>query len=1134
MPKAPVIPGLEISTLYEPVDSVGGDFYDFLVFPPGRVGLVMADVSGHGIDAALIMATAKKSLQLIARGNDSPRAVLIALANELRDDLPDSSFISVFYGILELRSGQLTYASAGHNPPLLLKGDQAIELTGGGTVISRKLTDHLERTLTQHTAELGRGDSLLLYTDGIVEAVDTNDEQFGPERLRQIAVELHDDGCHTLVAGIKACVDDHVDKRGMDDDVTLLAVRLGSMLATPEPPRTNSRLPRRLSNLPAPQTEFVGRAEPLARMQQWADAGQNVLVISGAAGTGKTELAHEFARRQLTRYPFGTWTVDLSRVREPAEAMAEILAALGGTMDTGAPPVRAVAEALKLRGGMLLILDGVLEPGPLLGDALPQWAAAQPEARFVITTRRSPRFLGTPEIMIGPMNFPDRASRRTAASEELKAFDAVALFLSLARQHDPEFAPSGDALRTVCHVVELLEGHPVSLQLAASRMPALGLSELENQLKSNTRKLAVLKDGGRKDTAYIVKGLEDAIEWSLGALQKWEREVLTQLCVFADGCFLESAQEVVALEAAAPPIVNIISMLVERGLMTRQPGVLGNRLRVPAPVREALLAGAAWADKPPVGDSPLRRFYRHMARLVFDTVQDLSGRKAAEHAERMRAEQGNIDYAVKLAEKAGDVDAAALLLAGAAEAMGHAGRAAEVARRLRAYLENLPEDRIKAQAEALIADTLAAACTWSGDQAGAAEALARSAKAAQRSRNRMLRAWVALHEAEHLLNCKQLDAAQERIDYAAFVYQRASDTTRMDMLNLTRGRLMLFRGLVPEAIELLRTSAEHLRRAGMRSHAHSALNLVGTALKAMGRAEEAIKLFQELLADMAGEERSSIEPMARHNYALALMRAGMLEEAMVVLDDAEEVVRLQGRVEGMAWLSTARAQLHLLMGDAEAAEGLMEYGLKVAHETGSASVKSSCYYIAIVTAAFARKWQRLLELVNELHAHAPAIPQSRMWADIPTLEILANTELGRHEKALPAPSELVPDSLGSVETPLRALACIVLARAHTARGDSKAAADHLKLAREHMKSGNVTTYDSDLIAQLAVELLDEIDRAEDEKLRAEGPVGALIRATDRVIRFGCACGAEYTVKRERGGKKTSCPRCRNVLIVPRA
>lgn len=1128
-----MIPGLEIATLYEPVDSVGGDFYDFLVFPPGRVGLVMADVSGHGIDAALIMATAKKSLQLIARGSNSPRAVLISLAAELRDDLPDSSFISVFYGILELRTGVLTYASAGHNPPLLLKADQAFELTGGGTVISRKLTDHLERTLTQHTAELGKGDSLLLYTDGIVEAVDSEDDQFGIERLRQMALELHDEGCHTLVEGIKAGVDDHVSERGLDDDATLVALRLGSMLATPEPPRTNSRLPRRLSNLPAPQLEFIGRLEPMARMQQWADAGQHVLVISGAAGTGKTELANEFARRQLTRYPFGTWTVDLSRVREPHEAMAEILSVLGSRMDTNTPPSHAVAEALKLRGGMLLILDGVMDPGPLLGESLPQWSAAQPDARFVITTRRSPRFLGTPEITVGPMSFPDRATRRNQASEELMSFDAVALFLSLARQHDPEFAPAGEDLRTVCHVCELLEGHPVSIQLAASRLPTLGLADLEAQLKSNTRKLAVLKQSGRKDTAYIVKGLEDSIAWSLGALQKWEREVLTQLCVFADGCFLESAQEVVQLEAAAPPIVNIISTLVERGLLTRQSMALGNRLRVPAPVRESLLAGAPWADKPPAGNSPLRRFYRHMARQVFETVQDLSGRKAAEHTERMRAEQGNIDYAIKLAEKTGDADAAALLLAGAAEAMSYAGRAAEVARRLKAYLDALPEGRVKAQAEALIAYSLATASSWSGDLPGASDALARSAKAAQRSKDRMLRAWIALHEAEYQINRKQLEAAQERIDYAAFVYQRASDTTRMDMLNISQGRLMIYRGQLSEAIELLRASAERLKKAGMRTHAHSALSLVGNALNGLDRTDEAIALFQELLSDMAGEERSSLESIARHNYALALMRAGMLEEALVVLDEAEESIRMQGRAEGMAWLSTARAQLHLLMGDIEAAETLMEYGRKVAHEVGSTTAKSACYYTSIITAAFARKWNQLLELVDELNKHVPPTPQTRSSVDIPILVILANTELGHHDSPLPAATELAPDTLGPEETPLRALACVVLARAHAARGDARQAAANVARAREHMKAGNITAYDPRLIAQLAVEMLDEADRVEEEKLRAEGPVGALIRASERVIKFACACGAEYTVKVERGGKKTSCPRCRNTLIVPR-
>ncbi|MBK8208278.1 MAG: SpoIIE family protein phosphatase [Planctomycetes bacterium] len=1132
LPKAPVIPGLEIATHYQPVDSVGGDFYDFLVFPPGRIGLVIADVSGHGVDAALLMATAKKSLQLIARGSNSPRAVLLSLAAEMRDDLPDSSFISVFYGILELRTGVLTYASAGHNPPLLLKEGKAFELTGGGTVISSMLIDHLDRTLTQHTAEMGKGDSLLLFTDGIVEAANEHDEQYGLERLQDTALRLGTDDCHVLVSAIRSEVQQHVGQRGMDDDATLLAVRLGSMLATPEPPRTNSRLPRRLSNLPAPEVEFVGRADELARMQQWMGSDQSVLVLSGAAGTGKSELALEFGRRQLTRFPFGTWVVDLSRVTEPADAMREILAVLGSRLDGAIPPVRAVADALALRGPMLMILDGMQDPSRLLGEALPEWSRVQRGARFILTTRRSPKFLGTPEIEVGPLAFPDRAKRRNANSDALLAFDAVVLFTSLARLHKPDFAPTGDELRTLGHVCELLEGHPVSLQLAASRLGSMSLAELETQLKSNTRKLAVLKDSGRKDTAGILKGLEDSIQWSLGALQQWELEVLTQLCAFADGFFLESAQEVVTLAAAAPPLINIVGTLVERGLLTRSAQPLGNRMRVPAPVRETLMASASWARKSPAEEGPLRRFYRHFAKAVFATVQDLSGRNAPEHAERIRAEHGNIDQALRLAEKAGDTDAAALLLSGIAESLAHSGQAAEVAKRLDTYFANLAQGRIKPQAEALIARSLASAHAWAGNVPAAEAALSRAAKAAQRSKDRMLRAWIAVAEAEQFISRKLLDAAQERIDYAAFVYQRESDATRMDLLNLSRGRLMVYRGQLKEAVGLLQDTAARLKRAGMRQAAHSAISLLGNALTGLDRNEEAIVLFEDVLSDMAGEERSAIESITRHNYALALMRFGRLEDALVVLDEAEEVIRMQGRAEGMAWLSTARAQLHLLMGDVEAAEGLMEYGLKVAHEVGSVTALSSCFYMAILTAACGRKWKELLAFSEAMRREAPPTAQSRTSVDVPVLELLANCELGHIDTPVPNAEQLVPASVGIEEAPLRALACVVVARMHNARGNAEAGAACVAAAREHMKAGNVTAYDSRLLAQLAWDLLDEMGRAAEDKVRAEGPVGALIRASERVLKFACACGAEYTVKRERAGKKTTCPKCRNTLMVP--
>jgi predicted ATPase len=1136
LPKAPVLPGVQIATHYEPVDMVGGDFYDFLSFPPNRLGIVIADVSGHGVDAAIIMALAKKSLQLIARNAAGPREVLLALGAELAPDLPDKAFISVFYGILDMREGTLSYASAGHNPPLMLRAGAPQELPGKGTVISRTLLEHLGRTLEEFTVPFARGDTLLLYTDGIVEATGPDDQEFGLARLKDRAAENANDECRRLLEAIWADVTGFVGDRGLSDDVTLLAVRLREMMLTPVP-LTGVARPRRLSNIEPAESPFVGREEPLAALHRWLGEHAALMVVSGTAGAGKTALAREFGRQAAQNLPFGSWFVDLSQAQDAPDAMREILTVLGAAPRGAEPLLRSVADALATRGPMLLILDGLRDPLGTLGDALGVWLKAQPEARFLLTTRRAARFIGAQELQLAPLRYPDRALRRNAPVDELRHFEAVQFFVYAAMEHVPDFDPGDDDLRLVAQVCEALEGHPISLQLAAARLGTLSLAELAGQLKTTSRKLAALQDPAGKGSSAVLSSLRDSIDWSLQSLADHELSALNQLCIFPDGFFIEAAQEVVSLAShpGAPPLSAIVAALFERGLLARQSLSLGNRWRVYGPVLDTLRSRTDWGFGSGDPENPVRRFVQYFASLAFTIGVDPSGRHAAQWRERAQIEQAAFRLAHKLARGANDRHAAALLMVPLASGLLRSGRGEEAQRLFRDYLANPPGGRIEPEAEALVCLAYARVQAWVADHASAGEYYARAERAAARSKDRLFRGMVAVSHAEHLMVTKQPAPAAERLDYATFMFQRGGDATRMDLLDVARGRLLLLQGRPAEAAATLLAAAERLKRAGLARDGLQARSVAATALLNLDRNEEALAVLNDLLAEMAHEETSDQEAIARHNHSLVLMNLGRFEEALAALDAAEETTRLIGRHEGLAWIAAARARLHMLMGEHDLAATLLNEALAVARRVQSPTAIGGAHYLVVLLAALRRDFAGLLARLAELRAESAVAPGTRSSVDLPVLELWARAETGQNTDVAPLGAEVARWAVGREEAPLRALFSAVCARVAELAKDTAARDAALAVVQKEVAEAVLSPYDPNLLTQLALELAEEVNAR--ASAPAPGPdgavVGKLIHAREHSLRFACRCGAEYTVKSGRAGKATACPRCRTRLIVPR-
>jgi predicted ester cyclase len=186
LPEAtPELDGWQIATYYGPAREVGGDFYDFLEFPDGRLGLVVGDATGHGMPAALVMATTRGMLRAVVQSLESPGEVLARVNEALVADVPPSTFVTCFYSILDPKSGHLVYANAGHDLPYLWHGGAAEELRARGMPLG------LMPGMTYEEKEitLKRGEGILFYSDGLVEAHDPYYEMFGFPRLRALLAD---------------------------------------------------------------------------------------------------------------------------------------------------------------------------------------------------------------------------------------------------------------------------------------------------------------------------------------------------------------------------------------------------------------------------------------------------------------------------------------------------------------------------------------------------------------------------------------------------------------------------------------------------------------------------------------------------------------------------------------------------------------------------------------------------------------------------------------------------------------------------------------------------------------------------------------------------------------------------------
>jgi len=215
--------GWEIAARWHPMREVAGDFYDLYTLPDGRLALVIADVSGKGVPAALFMALSVTVLRFAMYLNFSPAELLHRANQAILASQGSRMFTTAFVGYLDLETGTLQYASAGHNPPLLYRTEAARCETLAAHGVAMGLFDNA--AYVEHTTTLHPGDLLALYTDGITEMIDDHDREFGSERLEALLIQEADCPAGELAERVLRAAADFGRAVGTADDETLLLVK---------------------------------------------------------------------------------------------------------------------------------------------------------------------------------------------------------------------------------------------------------------------------------------------------------------------------------------------------------------------------------------------------------------------------------------------------------------------------------------------------------------------------------------------------------------------------------------------------------------------------------------------------------------------------------------------------------------------------------------------------------------------------------------------------------------------------------------------------------------------------------------------------------------------------------------------
>jgi predicted ATPase/class 3 adenylate cyclase len=414
----------------------------------------------------------------------------------------------------------------------------------------------------------------------------------------------------------------------------------------------------RRGNLPPRLTSFIGREAELDALKELLGANR-LVTLTGPAGTGKTSLAIELARREAGRFADGVWFTSLEAIGDPGLVPGALAETVGLVESGGAPAAERLQDFLVERRTLLVAdnFEHVLPAAALIADLL----VAAPGLTVLATSRAPLRLAAEQEFPVPPLTVPAVAPRGdriggdgvgTDATVGEAASDAIRLFLDRAARVRPGYRPSPDDLSAIAEICRRLDGLPLGIELAASRLSLLPAPELARLLRARLD----LPGTERRDVPERQRTLQAAIAWSDGLLDPAERRLLGRLSVFAGGWRLPEAE---AVCGPAPElgvdVIDGLSTLVEHSLVEAVPGPEGARFRLLTTVR--MFAAERLQESGEAAQVRRRHAAAYLA-MAEDAAAQLPRRGQRRVLDRLTADHDNLRAAVDWSIEAGEPEVA--------------------------------------------------------------------------------------------------------------------------------------------------------------------------------------------------------------------------------------------------------------------------------------------------------------------------------------------------------------------------------------------------------------------------------------------------------------------------------------------